>query len=68
MRLRIARRVEVGTAREQRDGDEARRNRSVTETVLEMKRDEPEQHGQRHLPRALLPACKPARSNEEYQA
>ena len=43
VRLRVAGGVEIGSPRQQRDGDEARGNRSVTETVLEVKRNEPEQ-------------------------
>jgi hypothetical protein len=66
--LRVARRVEIGSARQQRDGHKARRNRPVTETVLEVECDEPEQDGQCNLPGALLPTRKPARGNEKHEA
>ena len=67
MDVRIARRVEVAASGEQRHRDEARRDRAVTEAMLQMERDERKKQDDCYLPGTPLPACKTTRGQKESE-
>ena len=68
LRLGVARRVEVAAPCEQRDRDEARRDRAVPEAMLQVEEDERAEEGDCDLPCAPFPAGETARDDEQDEA